>query len=84
MNEDNKLYEVLVNEEGVRFRHNNPNPLSAEQKHSIIMALIALVAGALGIVLVWVAAKLCGFLGLLLALLAVGVIIAVVVCNLNY
>jgi len=39
-----KLYELTINERGIRFRHANPNPLSAGQKFSIIMALIGTAA----------------------------------------
>lgn len=35
-----KLYELTINERGVRFRHANPHPLSAWQKFGIVMALI--------------------------------------------
>lgn len=45
MNENNhKLYELTINENGVRFRHANPNPLSANQKFAIIMTLIGAVS----------------------------------------
>jgi len=39
-----KLYELTINENGICFRHANPNPLSAGQKFSIIMALIGAAA----------------------------------------
>ncbi len=47
-----KLYELTINENGIRFRHSNPNPLSAEQKYSIIIALItaAAVIGFFGMI----------------------------------
>ena len=35
----NKLYELTINENGIRFRHANPNPLSASQKFTIIMTI---------------------------------------------
>lgn len=34
-----KLYEFTINENGIRFRHANPNPLSAVQKYRVIMTL---------------------------------------------
>lgn len=34
-----KLYELTINEQGIRFRHANPNPLTAEQKFHIIITL---------------------------------------------
>lgn len=39
-----KLYELTINENGIRFRHANPHPLSANQKFGIIMALIGTAA----------------------------------------
>ncbi len=39
-----KLYELTINENGIRFRHANPNPLSAGQKFCIIMTLIGTAA----------------------------------------
>lgn len=36
-----KQYELTINDKGIRFRHTNPNPMSAEQKFNIIIALIA-------------------------------------------
>ena len=45
MNEnESKLYEITINENGIRFRRANPNPLSADQKFTIIMVLIGLAA----------------------------------------
>lgn len=41
---DHKLYELTINENGVRLRYSNPNPLSAEQKYTI--ALTAIIATA--------------------------------------
>lgn len=41
---DHKLYELTVNEDGIRFRHANPNPLSAGQKFAIAMTLIGVAA----------------------------------------
>lgn len=35
-----KLYELTINENGIQFRYSNPNPLSAGQKFSVIMAII--------------------------------------------
>ena len=40
MKEEMKLYEVRLDENGFRFRHANPRPLTAEQKASIALALI--------------------------------------------
>lgn len=42
MKDTMKLYELTINEQGIRFRHTNPHPLTAEQKFSIGMALIGL------------------------------------------
>lgn len=57
MNEGgNKLWEMTVNDDGIRLRHCNPNPLSASQKYTIAMTL-AVCATACVIVL--------GFFGLL-------------------
>lgn len=49
---DHKLYELTINENGIRFRHANPNPMSAEQKFYIVMALIllAVVFGFFGLI----------------------------------
>lgn len=46
---DHKLYELTVNVNGtiIRFRHDNPNPLTANQKFAIIMSVIGAVAFAL-------------------------------------
>ena len=35
-----KLYELTINENGVRFRHANPNPLTANQKFYIILTVV--------------------------------------------
>lgn len=40
---ENKLYEITINENGIRLRHNNPHPLTANQKCGIIFALIGVV-----------------------------------------
>lgn len=40
---EKKLYEFVFNQDGIRFRHTNPNPMSAEQKFYIIMILAACV-----------------------------------------
>lgn len=39
-----KLYELTINEHGVRFRYANPHPLTANQKCGIIFAVIGVVA----------------------------------------
>lgn len=39
MKDTMKLYELTINERGIRFRHANPNPLSANQKFYIIITL---------------------------------------------
>lgn len=52
----NKLYELTVNGDGIRLRHCNPNPLSADHKFYIIMTL-SVCATACAIIL--------GFFGLL-------------------
>lgn len=39
-----KLYDLTIDASGIRLRYENPSPLSAEQKHEIIITLI--VAGA--------------------------------------
>lgn len=44
MKDNMKLYELTINENGIRFRHCNPNPLTAEQKFNIVMALVGLTA----------------------------------------
>lgn len=43
MKDTMKLYELTINEHGIRFRHANPHPLSAGQKFWIVMALIGAV-----------------------------------------
>lgn len=43
MKDNMKLYELTVNENGIRLRHANPNPLTANQKCGIIFALIGAV-----------------------------------------
>lgn len=35
-----KLYELTINENGVRFRHANPHPLTANQKFYIILTVV--------------------------------------------
>lgn len=71
MKDNMKLYELTINEQGIRFRHANPTPMTAEQKHGIIMALIALAACGLGVGLVWIAATLCDFPGMMFAFVTV-------------
>lgn len=44
MNDNMKLYELTINENGIRFRHANPHPLTAEQKFSIVKALVGAAA----------------------------------------
>lgn len=44
MKDNMKLYELTINENGVRFRHANPHPLTANQKCGIIFALIGAVS----------------------------------------
>lgn len=44
MKDNMKLYELTVNENGIRLRHANPNPLTANQKCGIIFALIGAVS----------------------------------------
>lgn len=75
MKDNMKLYELTINENGIRFRHANPHPLSAEQKHSIISMLLLLAAGGLGVLLVWIATTLCDFPGMMLALVVVAVVV---------
>lgn len=41
---DHKLYELTINADGIRFRHANPNPLTANQKFYIIITSIISVA----------------------------------------
>ena len=51
-----KLYELTINENGIRFRHANPHPLTAAQKFYIIITLSVCAA---------VCAVVLGFFGLL-------------------
>lgn len=45
MNENGyKLYELTIDFLGIQFRHINPNPLSANQKFTIILTLIGAVS----------------------------------------
>lgn len=46
MNSDGnrKLYELTINEQGVRFRYANPHPLTANQKFYIVLSVICAVA----------------------------------------
>lgn len=39
-----KLSELTVNENGIRIRHANPNPMSAQQKYNLIMLVVSLIA----------------------------------------
>jgi len=39
-----KLCELTVNEDGIRFRHANPHPLSAHQKYNLILSVIGCAA----------------------------------------
>lgn len=41
---NHKLYELTINADGIRFRHANPNPLTANQKFAIILSVIGAVA----------------------------------------
>lgn len=43
MKDTMKLYELTINERGIRFRHANPNPLTANQKCGIIFSVIGAV-----------------------------------------
>ena len=38
--ENNKLYELVINAEGIRFCYTNPSPLDADHKFYITLALI--------------------------------------------
>lgn len=40
MKDGTKLSELTLNSDGIRIRHANPNPLSANQKFAIIMSVI--------------------------------------------
>lgn len=42
--EKTKFSELTVNENGIRIRHANPNPMSAQQKYNIIMLVISMIA----------------------------------------
>lgn len=44
---DHKLYELTINEDGIRFRHANPNPMSAGQKYNIVVALVGCVTAVI-------------------------------------
>lgn len=45
MNEEKiKLYELTVNEKGIRIRHANPSPMNARQKYNIILLAVSLIA----------------------------------------
>lgn len=40
MKDNMKLYELTIDKHGVRFRHANPHPLTANQKFYIILTVI--------------------------------------------
>lgn len=40
MKDNMKLYELTINGNGIRFRHANPHPMTANQKFYIIIASI--------------------------------------------
>lgn len=44
MKNNMKLYELTFNENGIRFRHANPHPLTAEQKTTITITLTIVIA----------------------------------------
>mgnify|MGYP001043654317 CR=1 FL=1 len=44
MKNNMKLYELTFNENGIRFRHANPRPLTAEQKTTITITLTIVIA----------------------------------------
>lgn len=44
MKDNMKLYELTINKNEIRFRRANPHPLTAEQKHSIAMAALGVMA----------------------------------------
>ncbi len=50
MKDNMKLYELTINENGIRLRHANPHPLTAQQKFYIIITL-SVCAAACAIIL---------------------------------
>lgn len=44
IDENMKLYELTINENGIRFRYASPHPLTANQKCGIIFAVIGVVS----------------------------------------
>ena len=71
MKDNEKRIEITLNAYGFTFTRVDPNPMTAKQKFRILMALIALAACGLGVWMVWIAAKLCSFPGMMLALAVV-------------
>lgn len=44
MKDDTIVYELTIDKHGIRFRRTNPNPLTANQKCGIVMAVIGMVS----------------------------------------
>lgn len=44
MKDKMKLYELTINEHGIRFRHANPDPLTENQKCGLVLALLGVVS----------------------------------------
>lgn len=84
MEDKEKRIEISINADGFSFRKTNPQPMTAEQKHNIIMALFSVILFGICVMLIWIAATLCDFLGFMLSLVAVVVLFAVILFKLDY
>lgn len=84
MENKEKRIEISLNADGFSFRKTNPHPLTAEQKHNLIMALLAVILFGFCVTLIWIATTLCDFPGFLFSLVAVVVLFAVVLFKLDY
>lgn len=84
MEDKEKRIEISLNADGFSFRKTNPNPLTAEQKHNLVMALLSVILFGFCVALVWTAAAMCDFPGFLISLVAVAALFAVLFSRLDF
>lgn len=86
MENKEKSIEITLNAHGFSFKKTNthPHPLTEEQKHNLVMALLAVILFGFCVTLIWIATTLCDFPGFLISLVGVAVLFAVVLFKLDY
>lgn len=84
MEDKDKRIEISLNADGFFLRKTNPHPLTAEQKHNMVIALLSVILFGFCVMLVWVAATMCGFPGFLFSLVAVAVLFSVILFKLDF